>query len=263
VVGHNYNVGNIVQVNGGTTTTIKANVAIAATTWNAVGIANAGSGYVADEQLTFSFAGWSTPAVVQVGTVNGTGAIQTLVIKNSGVYTSPGIPAGPFAATTSNTIAGVNATLNVQFGIYSFGAVVNGGDYTALPSNPVSFTYLGTGGGAGAQANLAYAVGNVHVTAGGSGFDPASPDLAAVAFTPASASAVGVINAAGSVTSVNIINGGTYTTIPTVAIGPSSTPTLAAEIYDNTVKNFIGQTWSWLPNGYQLSGPTWAHINTQ
>ena len=264
VVGHNYHVGNVMTVIGGTSTTSAATVLIAATTWNAVGVANGGSGYVADEQLTFSFAGWSTPAVVQVGTVNGTGAIQTVVIKNSGVYTSTTYPGGPYAATTSNTIAGVNATLNVQYGVYSFGTVTYGGDYTALPSNPVSFTYSGAGGGAGATANLAYAVGNVYVVNGGSGYDPASPDTAAVTFTPAGASAYGTINAAGSITSVTITNGGgAYTAIPTVAINPSVTPTLAAEVFDNTVKNFIGQTWSWLPNGYQLPGPTWAHINTQ
>ena len=262
VVGHNYNVGNLMQVSGGTHTGQAANVRIAATTWNTVGVANAGTSYVIGDQFTFSFAGWSTPAVLQVGNINATGAVTALVIDNGGVYTATSIPTGPFAASSNTSTAGKGLTVNVQFGVYSFGTVVNGGDYTVLPSNPVSFTYLGTEGGAGATANLIYGVSSVQVTNGGSGFQPGNE--AAVTFSTGNATAVGVVNAAGSVSSVTVTNpGNNYSARPTVTIGPISTPTLAAEIYDNTVKNFIGQTWSWLPNGYQLPSPTWANLNTQ
>ena len=264
VTGHNYTVGQWMAVQGGTTNAGAANIQISATTWSAVGLANKGSGYAVDEQLTFSFAGWATPAVVQVNTVNGTGAIQTVTVKNPGVYTATTYPGGPYAASSSNTIAGVNATFNVQYGVYSFGTVGNTGAYSALPANPVSFTYSGSDNGAGATANIYWDVKTVPVTNGGSGFDPANPDTAKITFSTGSATAVGVINAAGSVTSVTITNGGaTYTTIPTVTIGPQSGVTLAQNIFDNTVQNWSGQTWSWLPNGNTLPGPTWAHVNTQ
>ena len=130
-----------------------------------------------------------------------------------------------------------------------------------LAANPV--TLLGSGGGA--TANLTYLVSTVQVTNGGSGFDDTlDGGVAAVTFSTGAATATGSINAAGSVDSVTVTAGGSgYTAIPTVAINPSATPTLAAEIMDNTVKNFIGQTWSWLPQGYQLPSQTWAHINTQ
>jgi hypothetical protein len=259
--GHNYVVGSRMQVIGGTYTGAAANVLIAATTWNAVGVANAGTSYVIGDQLTFSFAGWQTPAVLQVGNINATGAITALSINNSGIYTANSIPGSPFAASSNTSVAGKNATVNVQFGVYSFGAVANGGDYTVLPSNPVSFNYLGTGGGAGATANLLYGVSSVQVTNGGSGFQPGS--TASVTFSTGNASAVGVINAAGSISSVTITNAGNnYSARPTVTIAPSAAPSLAQQVFGNTVRNFQGQTWSWLPNGYLLPNATWANLNT-
>ena len=259
VTGHNYNVSSFVQVNGGTSTNGPANVQIAATTWNAVGVSNAGTSYVSGDLLTFSFAGWTTNAVVQVNTVNATGAISTVSIVNSGVFTATTIPSGPFAASSNTSVAGRNATLNVQFGIYSFGTIVSGGDYTVLPANPVSFTYSGPGGGAGARANLTYGISTVHVTAGGAGYEIPP----AVTFSAGNGTAHTVLSGS-SVGSVVVDNAGNnYTSIPTVRIAEVTPTAYAHKITDRIVYTFDGKQYEWLMTGQTLPGYGWAHIKSQ
>jgi len=260
-VTQDYGVGNVLSLTGGTYTgNQQANVTVTSVKVAADNISTAGTRYSVGDTLTFSGAGYSTPVVLTVSSANGTGGITGVNITNRGVYTSAALPADP-VASTSNVAANVDAngaTFNFVWGINAF-SVANIGDYTTLPANPVS---LSGGGGTGATINVTYQVSSVQVTNGGSGFDPGNE--ASVTFGTGNATAVGVVNAAGSVTSVTVISGGSgYVARPTVSLNPISTPTLAAEIYDNTVKNFSGQTWSWLPNGYQLPSPTWAHINTQ
>ena len=260
-VTQDYGVGNVLSLTGGTYTgNQQANVRVTSVKVTADSISTAGTRYSVGDTLTFSGAGYSTPVVLTVSSANGTGGITGVNITNRGVYTSAALPADP-VASTSNVAANVDAngaTFNFAWGINAF-SVANVGDYTTLPANPVS---LSGGGGTGATINVTYQVSSVQVTNGGSGFQPGNE--AGVTFSTGNATAVGVVNAAGSVTSVTVTSGGSgYVARPTVTIGPISTPTLAAEIYDNTVKNFIGQTWSWLPNGYQLPSPTWANLNTQ
>ena len=97
------------------------------------------------------------------------------------------------------------------------------------------------------------------VTAGGSGFDQAP----SVAFSTGAATATTTISG-GVVTGVTVTSGGSgYSAFPTVTISPSGTVTLAEKIMDNTVQNWTGQTWSWLPMGNALPNATWANINTQ
>jgi hypothetical protein len=260
-VTQDYGVGNVLSLTGGTYTgNQQANVTVTSVKVAADTISTAGTRYSVGDTLTFSGAGYSTPVVLTVSSANGTGGITGVNITNRGVYTNATLPADP-VASTSNVATNVDAngaTFTFAWGINAF-SVANIGDYTVLPANPVS---LSGGGGTGATINVTYQVSSVQVTNGGSGFDPGNE--ASVTFGTGNATAVGVVNAAGSVTSVTVISGGSgYVARPTVSLNPISTPTLAAEIFDNTVKNFTGQTWSWLPNGNQLPGPTWAHINTQ
>jgi hypothetical protein len=255
--GHNYTPGTFVQVIGGTSTTGAANVEIASATWNAVGVNNAGSGYSANDLLTFSFAGWSTPAVIKVNTVNGTGAIQTVSIQNGGIYTGTSLPPGPYPASSNTSVTGVNATLNVQYGVYSFGPVISGGDYTILPTNPVSFTYGGSG--AGAKANLVYGISTVHVTAGGSGYEVPP----AVTFSSGNGSAHTVLSGS-SVGSVVVDSAGNnYTSIPTVRIAEATPTAYARKITDRIVYTFDGKQYEWLLTGQTLPGYGWAHIKSQ
>lgn len=258
VTGHNYNVGSFMIVNGGTSTNGAANVQIQATTWNAVGVHNAGTNYVTGDLLTFSFSGWSTPAVVRINTVNAGGSIQTVSIQNSGVFTATTIPSGPFAATSNTSVSGKNATLDVQFGVYSFGPVVFSGDYTVLPSNPVSFTYNGPGGGGGATANLLYGVSSVHVTAAGSGYEIPP----AVTFGAGTATAHTVLSGSG-VASVVVDSAGTgLTARPSVTIAEALHTAYAHKITDRIVYTFNGNQYEWLLTGQTLPGYGWAHISS-
>lgn len=260
-----YGVGNVLSITGGTYTgNQRGNVTVTAVQVGNYAVAVGGSNYTVGDTFTFSTAGWSTNTVLTVSAADGTGGVTAVTITNPGVYTGATLPSDPVTptSTTNTNVSATGATFNFRWGVKTF-SVANAGDYSTIPANPVSFT-AGGGTGTGFTANLTYQVSSVLVTNGGSGYDPNSPDTALVTFTPSGATAVGVINAAGSVSSVTVIAGGSgYAAAPSIAIGPSANSTLAAEIYDNTVKNFQGQTWSWLPNGYTLSGPTWAHINTQ
>ena len=258
-----YGVGNVLNVSGGTyTTNQQANVTVASVKVRTIVTAVGGSNYTVGDTFTFSTAGFSTNAIITVAVADATGAVTGVSITNAGVYTGAALPADPVSPTsTANTnVSATGATFNIGWGVNTL-TIANAGDYRVLAANPV--TLLGSGGGA--TANLTYLVSTVQVTNGGSGFDDTlDGGVAAVTFSTGAATATGSINAAGSVDSVTVTAGGSgYTAIPTVAINPSATPTLAAEIMDNTVKNFIGQTWSWLPQGYQLPSQTWAHINTQ
>ena len=256
-----YGVGNVLNVSGGTyTTNQQGNVTVASVKLRTIAAAVGGSNYTVGDTFTISGAGYATNVVVAVSTASATGGVTGVSIVNAGSKTTAGLPADPvtFTSQTVTNVSAAGATFNIGWGVNTL-TVANAGDYRALAANPV--TLLGSGGGA--TANLTYLVSTVQVTNGGSGFDD-NGGVAAVTFSTGAATAVGTVNAAGSVSSVTVTAGGSgYTAIPTVAINPSVTPTLAAEVMDNTVKNFIGQTWSWLPQGYQLPGPTWAHINTQ
>ena len=262
-VAADYGVGNVLNVSGGTyTTNQQGNVTVASVKLRTIAAAVGGSNYTVGDTFTISGAGYATNVVVAVSTASATGGVVAIGIVNAGSKTTAGLPADPvtFTSQTVTNVSAAGATFNIGWGVNTL-TIANAGDYRALAANPV--TLLGSGGGA--TANLTYLVSTVQVTNGGSGFDDTlDGGVAAVTFSTGAATATGSINAAGSVDSVTVTAGGSgYAAIPTVSINPSVSPTLAAEVFDNTVKNFIGQTWSWLPNGYQLPGPTWAHINTQ
>jgi hypothetical protein len=261
-----YGVGNVLGVLGGTyTTNQQGNVTVASVKVRTTAAAVGGSNYTVGDTFTFTVAGFTTNAILTVAVASATGAVTGLTITNAGVYTGATLPADPVSPNiivTANASA-TGATFNIGWGVNTL-TIANAGDYRVLPANPVNLVAHG-GVGQGATANLTYLVSTVQVTNGGSGFDDTlDGGVAAVTFSTGAATATGSINTAGSVDSVTVTAGGSgYAAIPTVAINPSVTPTLAAEIMDNTVKNFIGQTWSWLPQGYQLPSQTWAHINTQ
>ena len=258
-----YGVGNVLQVSGGTYTgNQQANVTVASVKVRTTAAAVGGSNYTVGDSFTFSTAGFSTNTVLTVTAASDTGAVTGLEITNAGVYTGATLPADPVSPTSTvkTNVSATGATFNIGWGINTF-TIANAGDYTALPANPV--TLAGGVSGAGATANLVYSVSSVLVTNGGSGFDAGIE--AAVTFTPANgAAATGTANVAGSITGVTISTAGSgFTAIPTVAINPIASASSARQIFDNTVENFSGQSWSWLPNGYQLPSTTWAHVNTQ
>ena len=232
-----------------------ANVSVTSVTWAAAATVNAGANYVAHDLLNFTGAGYTTPAVVKVNTVNGTGAITSITINNGGVFTNGTLPVGPFAASSNTSVSGVGATLNARFGVNGLGTVVNAGNYTALPSNPVSFT--GSALGTGATANLNWLVNNVLVTAPGSGYEVAP----AVAFTLTGATATSTISS-GGVSKVTVTAGGTYTAVPTIKIAETLTSVSAYKITDRIVYTYNGNQYEWAFTGTTLPRYGWAHIGS-
>ena len=262
-VNADYGVGNVLNVSGGTyTTNQQANVTVASVKVRTIVTAVGGSNYTVGDTFTFSTAGFSTNAIITVAVADATGAVTGVSITNAGVYTGAALPADPVSpniiVTANGTASG--ATFNLGWGVNTL-TIANAGDYSVLPTNPV--TLAGAVSGTGATANLVYQVSSVLVTNGGSAFDQGVE--AAVTFTPANgAAATGTANAAGSITSVTITTAGSgFAAIPTVAINPLDSASSAAQIFDNTVTNFTGQNYKWLTQANTLPDPTWAHLNTE
>ena len=243
------------KVTGGTyVSNYVANVNIASVTWGNVATVNAGANYAANDVLNFSGAGYSTNASVKINTVNGGGAITSVSILNGGVFTNGTLPVGPFTASSNTSVAGVGATMNVRFGVNTL-TVVNAGNYTALPSNPVSFT--GSALGTGATANLVWAVNSVVVTAAGTGYEIPP----AVTFTPTGATATTTLSGSG-VSRVTVNTGGSYTAVPTLKIAETLTALSAYKLTDRMVYTYNGNQYEWAFTGTTLPGYGWAHVGS-
>ena len=117
-------------------------------------IVAAGTLYLAGDILTVS-TGAGTYATIHVDTVNGgTGAITGATLLTAGAYTTnPTLTAG---ATTTNSVAGSGATVTVVMGANTV-TPLNAGQYSALPSNPVSTT----GGGNDATLTATFIEGTI------------------------------------------------------------------------------------------------------
>ena len=258
-----YGVGHVLQVSGGTyTNNQQGNVTVASVKVRTTAAAVGGIDYTVGDTFEFTTAGFSTNTILTVAVASATGAVTGVTITNAGVYTGAALPADPVSPniiiTANGTASG--ATFNLGWGVNTL-TIANAGDYSVLPTNPV--TLAGAVSGTGATANLVYQVSSVLVTNGGSAFDQGVE--AAVTFTPANgAAATGTANAAGSITSVTITTAGSgFAAIPTVAINPLDSASSAAQIFDNTVTNFTGQNYKWLTQANTLPDPTWAHLNTE
>ena len=231
-----------------------ANVTINSVTWGSAATVNAGVNYVANDVLNFAGAGYTSNASVKINTVNGTGAITSISIINGGVFTNGTLPVGPYAASSNTSVAGVGATLNARFGVNGL-TVLNAGNYTALPSSPVSFT--GSALGTGATANLVWSVNSVTVTAAGSGYEIAP----AVSFNPVGATATSTLSG-GGVSRVTVGTGGSYTAIPTINIAETLTSVSAYKLTDRIVYTYNGNQYEWAFTGITLPGYGWAHIGS-
>ena len=252
-----YAPGEKLKLTGGTYTGNKqANVTVNSVTVRSIAASNAGNNYVAGDYFVFSGPNYSTSANVAVTTVNGNGAITGLHVNVAGVYTSSTLPTSPVTATSQHSTNGAGATFNVGWGINAV-SVANEGDYTALPSNPVSLS--GSVNGVGAEINVTYSVSSLEVTAGGSGYIGA-PD---VTFSTGNASASAVVTG-GAVSALPVLSGGSgYTAIPTVTVIESATVQYVSKITSRIVYTFDGGQYEWLLTGQTLPGFGWATIQSQ
>lgn len=146
--GSDYSVGDALTVVGGTSTSASVLSVASIKAVNFVPNVN-GTGYVVNDTITFSGPNYTSPVILKVDSINGSGGITGLSIVQAGQYTgtTPSNPVTP----TSTSGAGVNATINLTWGVNTV-TVSTPGSYTVYPTNPVTTT---TGGsGIGATLNL-------------------------------------------------------------------------------------------------------------
>ena len=253
-----YAPGEKLKLTGGTYTgNLQANVTVASVSIRTIAAATAGTSYAVGDYFIFSGAGYTANANVKVATVTA-GAISTLTVVNPGTYTNSVLPVSPVTANVQVVSAGGSgATFNIGWGLNTV-AVTNKGDYTVLPTNPVSTS--GSVNGVGGTLNVTYSVSSVQVTTPGSGYIGAP----FVKFSTGNASAQAVVNSNGNVSTVQVLGGGNgYTAIPNVSIVDSGNVQYARKITDRIVYTFGGGQYEWLLSGQTLPGFGYATISSQ
>ncbi len=257
----NYLPGEKLSLVGGTFTNGKqANVTVNSVTIRTISTASSGassgSAYAAGDYFLFNGPNYGSEANVKVSSVNSNGAVTGLTVVISGVYTGSTLPANPVTATSQQSTAGVGATFNISWGLNTV-SVANEGDYTALPSNPVSLT--GSANGTGGKINVTYSVSSINVTAPGANYLGAP----AVEFGSGNASATAVVSN-GNVSTITLNSGGSgYTTIPNVTLVDTATVQYATKLTDRIVYTFDGGQYEWMLEGQTLPGWGWATIQSQ
>jgi hypothetical protein len=253
-----YAPGEKLKLTGGTYTgNLQANVTVGSVSIRSIAAATAGTLYAVGDYFIFSGAGYTSNANVKVATVTA-GAISTLTVVNPGVYINSVLPVDPVTANVQVVSAGGSgATFNIGWGLNAV-SVTNKGDYTVLPSNPVSTS--GSVNGVGGTINVTYSVSSVNVTTPGSGYIGAP----FVKFGSGNATAQAIVNSNGNVSTVQVLGGGNgYTAIPNVSIVDSGTVQYATKITDTIVYTFGGSQYQWLLSGQTLPGFGWATIQSQ
>lgn len=176
--GAGYTPDHVLTVQGGTYTT-SATIHVAQVNAVNASINNVGTGYTTGTVLTLSNSGNIQSTQLTVDSVDGSGRIVTFHVSRPGIAsTTAGMGTNPHGVASGGGVG--TRDFNLTWGVYSFGAPVITGDYTAVPANPVSFS----NGGSGAQANVHWGVKSVNVVTTGSGYINA-PSLV---FSPTSGS---------------------------------------------------------------------------
>jgi hypothetical protein len=141
----------------------------------------------AKDEIWFDGAGWATALKIRVDTVTGGNGVATFTVIQQGVWSGPG--AAPTSVTGSRTYNGPidtngnGATFTLAYGVNAV-TVSNGGDYTAVASNPRNTT-ASPAGGTGARLNVVYTVDSIEIIETGSGYSSTSD--AAVTFSSGAA----------------------------------------------------------------------------
>ena len=134
--GSAYDVGDILTVQGGVSTTPTA-LSVSSIRAVTATVADGGSGYAINDTLTFSGGSYTTNLILQVTSIGGGGSITGLSIVQAGQY-SGSTPSNP-VSPTSTTGSGTTATINITWGINTV-SVSTAGSYTVYPTNPVTVT---------------------------------------------------------------------------------------------------------------------------
>lgn len=129
-----------------------------------------GTGFVVNDTITFTGGSFSTAAQLTVDTVDGGGGILTAHISVAGSYT---VNTNGSSYTTSGSGTGATFTA-LSFGVNAVTFTDgNQGDYTSLPSNPLSQAST-SGAGTGLTGSLSWQIIYFIVLVPGSGFNQSS-----------------------------------------------------------------------------------------
>jgi len=172
--GTGYAYANTLAVGGGTAVT-SATFTVNALKTVSINSTPQNGGGANDTGDRFSFSGtygggtWTTPLVVVV-TSSTAGVASGVAIYSPGVWSGTAAPANTIGATRTQTYGTMDMNgINLQVTLTDWGVdgvtVANGGDYTAVPSNPVSTSGSGNGN---AKLNVTYGVKSVAITNAGS-----------------------------------------------------------------------------------------------
>lgn len=165
--GLDYAAGDTILLAGGTHS-VQAQLTVTATRLESFVLDDGGSLFAPGDTITFTDGTFTVAAVITVDTVDGGGAILTAHVSTKGVYT---VNSAGASYTTSGS--GVGAAFSgLSFGVNSISPSTPG-NYTALPSNPVS-QQSSSGAGTGATFNLDWEIFQVAVLTTGSGYDISS-----------------------------------------------------------------------------------------
>jgi len=204
--GTGYRVGDVLTVAGGTKTSAATFPVSAIVGLGTPGITNGGALYDATnatvgDKVTFTHANLSTTLRVRVTATSGGGVATAIAVEQQGVWTGAGAfptsmagGVGGFTATTSGGPVDNNGNglvlsfTGANWGVYSFGTVAVQGDYTAMPSNPASFT---GSTGTSVAATITFGVSGVEITNAGSHYVDVAD--ASVAFSSGTAAGTSVL----------------------------------------------------------------------
>lgn len=209
-------------------------------------------------QMSITVNPYVVPVTAAIFVVNMTASAATTGALGSG-YTN-----GTFTATVvggTNTGA-ATLTVTVAGGVITGAVVLSGGNYTALPANPVSIT-----GGSGTLAtfNITYGVLNFNDTGHvGSGYG-ANTTVQFIGGGFAVQATGSVTVSGGTLTSPTIsVAGSGYTTIPTVFVESLGATEYVRKLNDRTVETFLGNRYKWeFVAGTNSAAGTASGNNTQ
>lgn len=147
--GTGYEVGDSLTVVGGNVTVdTPSTLTVSSITVVDADTQAAGSGYSVRDTITISGASYTTPVILRVETVSGSGAITGVSVLQAGQFNNPTTPTNPVTGTSSGS--GLNASFNLTWGVGTVD-VDNPGDYSEFPTSPATIT---GGSGTGATFNL-------------------------------------------------------------------------------------------------------------
>jgi hypothetical protein len=195
--GTGYAYANTLAVGGGTAVT-SATFTVNALRTVSINSTPQNGGSANDTGDRFSFSGtygggtWTTPLVVVV-TSSTAGVASGVAIYSPGVWSGTAAPVNTIGATRTQTYGTMDMNgINLQVTLTDWGVdgvtVANGGDYTAVPSNPVSTSGSGNGN---AKLNVTYGVKSVAITNAGSHYISAAD--ASVTFSGGAAAGTSVL----------------------------------------------------------------------